>query len=231
MGMGSGVTLSCCAASAGAFAIGLAVGGKHARGRRKRLRSRNESHNNHERRMSSVDTTLGQDEESTATLGENPGRIGREVTKFFDCPICLNELILPRLVPCGHTLCSRCLVALYNHERRPGCPVCRKRIKVGVDKLPVNFTVKSCVEARVAERGDEAWDEYLVLEQCAKDEMEPCGGDSRNRTRQVGMNQLQPAWNWFKWSIIIMTELGAFMASLKEILEPAPSRRVFQRSR
>ena len=80
------------------------------------------------------------------------------------------------------------------------------------------------------ERGEDAWEEYLALEQRAKEEVEPgCRGEMRGSSRQVGIGHLQPAWNWLKWGIIVATELGAFLASLKEIMEPQSGRRVFQR--
>lgn len=144
----------------------------------------------------------------------------------LDCPVCLSELVLPRVAPCGHTLCSTCLSALFAHERRPACPVCRKRIRVAVEKLPVNFLVKAVVEARVVARGDGAWQQYRTNEEEAKRVVMPL--NETDRTRDV-VAQLRPAWNWFKWTVIIVTEFGAFLVSLKEVLESAPARRRYQR--
>lgn len=136
----------------------------------------------------------------------------------LDCPVCLGELVVPRVVPCGHTLCSACLVALFGHERRPCCPVCRKRIRVGVEGVPVNFAVQGVVEARVAERGAGAWEAYRAAEEEMRVEIESGGDEVSVVTR------LRPAWNWFKWSVIIVTEFGAFLVSLKEVLEAGSGR-------
>lgn len=54
------------------------------------------------------------------------------------CPICLDLFDDPRLLPCSHTFCSKCLQATVV------CPLCRCRFAGQV--LPVNRIVLSLVE-------------------------------------------------------------------------------------
>lgn len=163
----------------------------------------------------------------------------------LDCPVCLTEFVLPRVTACGHTVCTTCLCALWEHERRPGCPVCRRRIRPTVDKIPVNFIVHALVEERVATRGEPALAAHRALVEQARMLVEPAssamggsggggsGGDGGAAFGDGGagfVNRLRPAWNWFKWTVIIVTEFGAFLVSLKEVLESAPARsRRYQR--
>lgn len=170
----------------------------------------------------------------------------------FDCPVCLTELVLPRVVMCGHTVCTSCLVALFEHERRPVCPVCRRRIRTTIDRLPVNFLIRACVEERVTHRGARELEAYRAAELAARDRVggpmsiddAAGGGGARSgatspvRVSNNGIGagaqgiamRLRPAWNWFKWTVIIVTEFGAFLVSLKEVLEASPSRtRRYQR--
>lgn len=170
----------------------------------------------------------------------------------FDCPVCLTELVLPRVAMCGHTVCTSCLAALFEHERRPMCPVCRRRIRTSIDRMPINFLVRACVEERVAQRGHHELDAYRAAELAARDRVggpmpaddhaNGSGGASgatspaRGSNNGVGANapalalRLRPAWNWFKWTVIIVTEFGAFLVSLKEVLDASPARtRRYQR--
>lgn len=89
----------------------------------------------------------------------------------------------------------------------------------------MNFMVKAVVEDRVAARGESAWRVYREHEEEAKRVVMPFGEESRGSV----VAQLRPAWNWFKWTVIIVTEFGAFLVSLKEVLESTPARRRYQR--
>ena len=111
----------------------------------------------------------------------------------------------------------------------------RKRINTSVEKLPINFMVKACVEAQVVSRGEGALDAYRSAEEAARTVMRPCSASSASTSsnsnpRASLVAQLRPAWNWFKWTAIIVTEFGAFLVSMKEVLEAAPNRtRRYQR--
>ncbi|XP_026291175.1 uncharacterized protein LOC113215725 [Frankliniella occidentalis] len=57
----------------------------------------------------------------------------------MDCDICLEELNqverVPKIAPCGHTVCLRCL----QRSDRKECPTCRRAFDVPPDALPNNF--------------------------------------------------------------------------------------------
>lgn len=217
--MGKRGTALSCAASLGLFALGAAVGAHRTRRRlRQSLRPVAPL-----RALSSSDSLADVDANCAADCAPSS-------ELQLDCPVCLHELVLPRVAPCGHTLCSPCLASLFEHERRPACPVCRRRIRVAADKIPVNYMIKACVDAHVAARGDQAWLAYRRLEEEARAFLVPFAPQDETVQRQSVVTQLRPAWNWFKWTVIIVTEFGAFLVSLKEVLESAPSRsRLYQR--
>lgn len=88
--------------------------------------------------------------------------------------------------------------------------------------------IKSCVDARVAGRGDDEWHKYRQAEEDARMVVTPFVHEQARNGTVVAT--LRPAWNWFKWTVIIVTEFGAFLVSLKEVLESAPTRtRRYQR--
>ncbi|KAM9837888.1 LOW QUALITY PROTEIN: E3 ubiquitin-protein ligase rnf213-beta [Aulostomus maculatus] len=68
----------------------------------------------------------------------------------ISCPVCLEELTDPCVLPCQHVLCLRCLQTYIQAERH-SCPTCRK-------KLPPNFkpavseTIQAALQQQVALR-------------------------------------------------------------------------------
>eukprot|EP00186_Timspurckia_oligopyrenoides_P001447 CAMPEP_0182444786 /NCGR_PEP_ID=MMETSP1172-20130603/3128_1 /TAXON_ID=708627 /ORGANISM="Timspurckia oligopyrenoides, Strain CCMP3278" /LENGTH=248 /DNA_ID=CAMNT_0024640425 /DNA_START=298 /DNA_END=1041 /DNA_ORIENTATION=+ len=78
----------------------------------------------------------------------------------FDCPVCLSELVCPKITPCGHSLCGTCAKQLFNsHSSRynifqqhsstyPLCPLCRDPIHVeSSDDLPTNYALQNIIES------------------------------------------------------------------------------------
>ncbi|KAL3871171.1 hypothetical protein ACJMK2_039187 [Sinanodonta woodiana] len=70
------------------------------------------------------------------------------------CPVCLEFYKDPRVLPCQHSLCKSCLVALISNKEKDGkcdfqCPSCRyvfnARNETYIDALPQNFTLASIV--------------------------------------------------------------------------------------
>jgi len=72
----------------------------------------------------------------------------------MECPICTELYMDPRVLPCIHTFCLKCIKEL-SKDKQPGdklaCPLCRKEFAVpsnGVDDLPKNFCVANFLEVR-----------------------------------------------------------------------------------
>jgi len=55
---------------------------------------------------------------------------------IFECAICLEQFNDPRVISCGHTFCTRCLLELKPNR----CPFCQRTFE-SVDSLPSNFVV------------------------------------------------------------------------------------------
>lgn len=118
--------------------------------------------------------------------------------------------------------------------------------------MPINFTVKAFVEEQVVARGEQALEQYRAAEAAVLPFLESpaayrraLDNNNNNNNNNGGGNgnggagagggngtslasRLRPAWNWFKWTVIIVTEFGAFVVSLKELLDsnqPARNRR------
>ena len=80
------------------------------------------------------------------------GRLQLEVANIIECPICSETLSSPKILPCIHTFCLRCLES-YGKNGRPGdtlvCPLCRAEFAipaVGLVGLPKNFFLEKLAE-------------------------------------------------------------------------------------
>ncbi|XP_046701116.1 tripartite motif-containing 13 isoform X2 [Silurus meridionalis] len=69
------------------------------------------------------------------------------------CPICCSLFEDPRVLPCSHSFCRRCLEGILDDNRSPlwrppfKCPTCRKETAHnGVSSLQVNYSLRSIVE-------------------------------------------------------------------------------------
>ena len=60
------------------------------------------------------------------------------------CPVCLDLFDDPRLLPCSHTFCCKCLHSTINNPSLISCPLCRTHF-LG-DILPINRIVLTLVE-------------------------------------------------------------------------------------
>ena len=56
----------------------------------------------------------------------------REVT----CEVCLEVYTDPKVLPCQHYYCRKCIVRIACTKNTFSCPNCRKKVKVDVDELP-----------------------------------------------------------------------------------------------
>lgn len=94
------------------------------------------------------------------------------VTEIATCPICLDEFVEAKSLPCVHSFCLKC-IEQHCRNSAPGqsanCPVCRAEFKIpqnGICGLPNNFFLKNLVDAKkdMYEEGGE-----VVCDVCVKD--------------------------------------------------------------
>jgi len=78
----------------------------------------------------------------------------KQLDDITECPICKEVCTDPRVLPCVHTYCLKCIEAL-SKDKPPGdklaCPLCRKAFTLpssGVSDLPKNFFVANYVQMK-----------------------------------------------------------------------------------
>jgi len=92
------------------------------------------------------------------------------VTEIATCPICLDDFVEPKSLPCVHSFCLKCIEE-HCKDKLPGqsvdCPVCRMECKLpenGIPGLPHNFFLKNLVDAK-KNTGE---DDRVVCDVCIK---------------------------------------------------------------
>ncbi|XP_041453640.1 E3 ubiquitin-protein ligase TRIM33-like [Lytechinus variegatus] len=76
----------------------------------------------------------------------------KQLLDHLECPICHDLLCNPKLLPCAHSFCERCLKELHSFLQADSgltCPVCHQDANVpgnDVSNFPTNLIVKSLVE-------------------------------------------------------------------------------------
>ena len=72
----------------------------------------------------------------------SPVNLDHIFNKESNCPICLEEYVEPKVLPCLHNVCKKCLKEmLHRHTLSFHCPICRAVCPVperGVDGFPTN---------------------------------------------------------------------------------------------
>jgi hypothetical protein len=78
----------------------------------------------------------------------------KELRDITECPICTEVYTDPRVLPCIHTFCLKCIEG-WGKDKQPGdkvaCPLCRKEFEVPDGKLtalPKNFFVHKLLETK-----------------------------------------------------------------------------------
>ena len=99
----------------------------------------------------------------------------KQLDDITECPICTEVYTDPRVLPCGHTYCIKCIEA-WSKDKQPGdklaCPLCRKEFVVpdnGVKDLPKNFFVANFLQIKALSTVDSK------TSPC-----EACGGDDES---------------------------------------------------
>ncbi|XP_066283279.1 tripartite motif-containing protein 2-like [Branchiostoma lanceolatum] len=74
------------------------------------------------------------------------------------CGICLDDFKTPKLLPCGHTFCEKCLENFAKRGRTFCCPNCRRKIDLphgGIKALPGNFWIGGMRDLLMATKKDD----------------------------------------------------------------------------
>ncbi|KAK7444368.1 hypothetical protein BaRGS_00040418 [Batillaria attramentaria] len=83
----------------------------------------------------------------------------------FECPVCHEEFTEPKLLPCTHRMCKKCVLSwLQAKESSANCPLCRvpilskqnpeSNLEALVDDLPTDLVTMALVESKNALSGD-----------------------------------------------------------------------------
>ncbi|XP_035672068.1 E3 ubiquitin-protein ligase TRIM71-like [Branchiostoma floridae] len=89
--------------------------------------------------------------------------------KFLTCPVCEEIYTDPRVLPCLHTYCARCLEKWRNGESQFTCPTCRHQVRLqgtGVSSLPPNFFINSLLDFRALHKSEE---DHTHCQMCKSD--------------------------------------------------------------
>ena len=77
-----------------------------------------------------------------------------------ECPICTETMVDPRVLPCIHTFCFKCLDQLWKDKQpdvKVPCPMCRTEVVIpveGVSSLPKKFFVEKLVGAQTLSKSE-----------------------------------------------------------------------------
>ena len=76
--------------------------------------------------------------------------MGDALEKILECPICLDQIENPKMLPCQHSFCmTKCLENLLELKRKRKqvtCPMCRKKFPVPVCGFPNNYVLQNLLE-------------------------------------------------------------------------------------
>ena len=81
-----------------------------------------------------------------------------------ECPVCSHDFTEPKLLPCCHTICKKCVVSWLATGGQGGCPLCRapilpsgpgegEDVALAVEKLPTDLVALSLVDSKKALSG------------------------------------------------------------------------------
>ena len=78
----------------------------------------------------------------------------RALSEEIKCPICFDRIAEPKMLPCQHTFCLKCLqdVAELNNPNTIDCPLCKREYvipkEIGIRGFPDNRMMKSVLEMK-----------------------------------------------------------------------------------
>ena len=76
----------------------------------------------------------------------NMSNVQQKLEDEITCPVCQDTFDKPKILPCGHYYCKRCVLQLAAREQPFPCPECRRDTHLppgptGVDEFPTAFFV------------------------------------------------------------------------------------------
>ncbi|XP_078662036.1 uncharacterized protein LOC144906021 [Branchiostoma floridae x Branchiostoma belcheri] len=89
--------------------------------------------------------------------------------KFLTCAVCEEIYTDPRVLPCLHTFCAKCLEKWRKGETQFTCPTCRDQVRLkeaGVKGLPPYFFMNSLLDFRALHNSEEA---HTKCQMCKSD--------------------------------------------------------------
>ena len=64
-------------------------------------------------------------------------------SSVIECPVCMGTFVFPRVLCCGHSLCSLCISNMSTNSKIT-CPICTK--VSNSEKLPLNYSLTDVIE-------------------------------------------------------------------------------------
>jgi len=100
--------------------------------------------------------------------------VGKELDDMTECCICTEVFTDPRVLPCIHTFCLKCLLGC-GKDKQPGdsmaCPLCRKEFTIpdnGLAGTQKNFFMEKLLHARTLPAGQEV--QHIPCDVCSSNE-------------------------------------------------------------
>ena len=87
------------------------------------------------------------------------GKLVQEIEGELTCTICLGMFVEPKVLPCLHTYCKKCVERIAQHSNSIVCPQCREKHTLPsgrVDKLLTSFTFTNLVKLLEVHKADSA---------------------------------------------------------------------------
>lgn len=86
------------------------------------------------------------------------------VEKLLECSICFERFDeTNRVLPCQHTFCNKCLLAVKSNFNELKCPECRTKYNGSIEDLPCNiFVVRILEQLKLNEKNANFMKSYQV---------------------------------------------------------------------
>ncbi|XP_046862542.1 tripartite motif-containing protein 45-like isoform X2 [Xenia sp. Carnegie-2017] len=117
--------------------------------------------------------------------------LSERVEELLICSLCLEKFKDPRVLPCYHSFCYKCIVKLYKNDQSGAirCPNCRLDIQMeesSISTIPVNFLLKSLLTVVKKTRTcDNCVEKDLAVNRCDKCSMYLCQFCSESHRRGI----------------------------------------------